>query len=357
MPDLSVIIPTHNAAATLGRALDSVLHSRGVSIEIVVVDDGSVDETPAVLQGYGTAIKVLRTAHQGVSAARNLGLSAVTAPWLAFVDDDDEVAADHYRSLLDEAERAEAEGIRSDLIMGEVLLCDAQGQPYLLSANKLLDPRVQKRQNWEQLYAMFWCGLYRREVCPPWRAGLTWCEDLVWLQTLLARCRQVHGSRLQAARHIRGLDTEHPRTPGTPGYIKHAARQAVRRDFAEAQLQTIIQGLQGLQAMQVQEEAALWESTEQLTHWQIWCAYSNVKLLYELSGRTADRHGHDRVRWAWERLIEEHPLRADLERYSWGRELRIDRDGGGVPLLRQCAPLQGDIVGRIRLQGQAVAVS
>ncbi len=89
MPCFSVIIPAYNAAATLARALDSVLAQTWAAHEIIVVDDGSSDATAAVAAAYGDKVRYLYQVNAGVSAARNAGARAASGNWLAFLDADD----------------------------------------------------------------------------------------------------------------------------------------------------------------------------------------------------------------------------------------------------------------------------
>jgi glycosyltransferase involved in cell wall biosynthesis len=88
-PQVSVIIPTFNRARYLAEAVDSVLAQPFRDYELIVVDDGSTDETPQLLTGYGHAIRVLRQDNQGVSAARNAGLVVARGELIAFLDSDD----------------------------------------------------------------------------------------------------------------------------------------------------------------------------------------------------------------------------------------------------------------------------
>lgn len=91
VPNLvSVIIPTRNRAAMVRQAVESVLAQKDASLELIVVDDGSTDETPHVLTAYGARIQVIRREQSsGVSAARNAGIAASRGEWIAFLDSDD----------------------------------------------------------------------------------------------------------------------------------------------------------------------------------------------------------------------------------------------------------------------------
>ena len=90
MAAVSIIIPTHNRALKTARAVMSVLYQRFTDYEIVVVDDGSTDETERVLQQFKGRIRyVAHKANRGVSAARNTGIAISKGPLIAFLDSDD----------------------------------------------------------------------------------------------------------------------------------------------------------------------------------------------------------------------------------------------------------------------------
>jgi len=86
---VSVIIPTHNRAGFLAQAIDSVLAQTYANFELIVVDDGSTDETPSLLASYGRGLISLRQENRGPAAARNAGIRAARHPLLAFLDSDD----------------------------------------------------------------------------------------------------------------------------------------------------------------------------------------------------------------------------------------------------------------------------
>jgi glycosyltransferase involved in cell wall biosynthesis len=88
-PLVSVVIPTYNRAWCLAEAVDSVLAQELRGFELIVVDDGSTDDTPRLLEGYGEAVRTLRRENHGVSAARNAGIAAARAELIAFLDSDD----------------------------------------------------------------------------------------------------------------------------------------------------------------------------------------------------------------------------------------------------------------------------
>ncbi len=88
MPTVSVIIPTYNRASVLKEAIDSVLAHDFHDFEIVVVDDGSTDNTPEILKSY-QEICVVRQRQRGVSAARNAGIARAAGHLITFLDSDD----------------------------------------------------------------------------------------------------------------------------------------------------------------------------------------------------------------------------------------------------------------------------
>lgn len=89
LPKISVVIPNYNYAKYVSRAIDSVLAQTYLNTEIVVVDDGSKDESHAILDGYGDRIKLLKQQNQGVSMARNSGVASSSGEFVAFLDADD----------------------------------------------------------------------------------------------------------------------------------------------------------------------------------------------------------------------------------------------------------------------------
>jgi glycosyltransferase involved in cell wall biosynthesis len=88
-PLVSVILPTYNRGWILTEAIDSVLAQDYKDYELIVVDDGSTDNTRQILEPYGQNIIVLRQTNRGVSAARNRGIAQAGGQLAAFLDSDD----------------------------------------------------------------------------------------------------------------------------------------------------------------------------------------------------------------------------------------------------------------------------
>lgn len=101
-PLVSVIIANHNYAAYLSQAIDSVL-TAGDAIELIVVDDGSRDDSRALISRYGTQIRSILQANAGACAARNAGLAIARGSYVKFLDADDWLAPDAVTRQLAEA--------------------------------------------------------------------------------------------------------------------------------------------------------------------------------------------------------------------------------------------------------------
>jgi glycosyltransferase involved in cell wall biosynthesis len=106
-PRISVVLPVHNRADVLGRAIRSVLGQKLREFELLVVDDGSIDESVAVAKSFNDdRIKVIELGeNRGGNAARNSGVLAATAPLVAFLDSDDIYLPDKLDHVVREFER------------------------------------------------------------------------------------------------------------------------------------------------------------------------------------------------------------------------------------------------------------
>jgi glycosyltransferase involved in cell wall biosynthesis len=126
-----VVIPTRDRWPLMRTALASALAQEGVDTRVVVVDDGSIDQTARELEALNDGrVQVLRHDRpQGVSAARNHGLAHVTAPWISFLDDDDVWAPGHLAAMLDAVRAPEVDGRKLGLVYSGHLVVDRERYP------------------------------------------------------------------------------------------------------------------------------------------------------------------------------------------------------------------------------------
>lgn len=95
---ISVIIPTYNASPFINQCLESIISQSYKHLEIIVVDDGSKDDTVEIIKRY--PVKLIQQTNQGAAAARNTGMEAATGEYLHFMDADDLINLDFYERLL-----------------------------------------------------------------------------------------------------------------------------------------------------------------------------------------------------------------------------------------------------------------
>jgi glycosyltransferase involved in cell wall biosynthesis len=115
-PLVSVIIPVYNCERYLADALESVLGQRHRPIELIVVDDGSIDGSADVARKYADRIRYCYQANRGIGAARNTGVDLATGTYLAFVDADDLWTEDKLERQMEALEACES----LDIVFGHV---------------------------------------------------------------------------------------------------------------------------------------------------------------------------------------------------------------------------------------------
>ena len=198
---LSLVVPVYNVAACLPAFLDS-LSAQTLppdAFEIVAVDDGSTDESPALLArhaGHMRNLRILRQDNGGLSAARNTGLRHATGEWLAFADSDDLVAPGTYARWL-----AQAEAGRLDMLLGTGMYHPEGRDPdrpilagveatSVIAGVEWLRARLEARF----LPHMVWLHLYQREFIECHRLRFVprlKHEDVIWTTRALLRAQRV----------------------------------------------------------------------------------------------------------------------------------------------------------------------
>ena len=155
-PSFSVVVPTFNRSEILPRALQSVLSQSYTDFELLVVDDGSSDETETVAQSFtDPRLRYVRQENQGLSAARNFGVAHAKGEWVTFLDDDDQ-ALPHWLELFAREGAAPDAGI----VCCAFIAVDETGRPI-----KTVKPR-QLGPAYEDQVGLFLAGAFavRREL-------------------------------------------------------------------------------------------------------------------------------------------------------------------------------------------------
>lgn len=157
-PKLSVIVPCYNAAATVERALDSLAAQTLPDLEIIAVNDGSTDQTMAVLQHYqqnhpDLNLHLYTKPNEGIAACRNYALDRVSGEYLGFLDADDETVPEMFAEMTAAADQSQAEVVVSDFFWknskGEKL--EKEG-PYETGPDMMV-----------HLFATLWNKIYRTD--------------------------------------------------------------------------------------------------------------------------------------------------------------------------------------------------
>ncbi|MEQ1727572.1 MAG: glycosyltransferase [Vicinamibacterales bacterium] len=121
-PLVSVLLPVYNRPQWIGRAIESVFAQSYPRVELIVVDDGSTDKTPDVIERFGPRVTSLRQPNRGAYAARNLGLARARGELIAFIDSDDSWYPDRLSSQVPLFDKSEV-----GLVFGDAAIVDHDG--------------------------------------------------------------------------------------------------------------------------------------------------------------------------------------------------------------------------------------
>ena len=171
MSDLiSVIVPVYNTERYIDRCIDSITRQTYSKLEIIIVDDGSTDTSPAKCDSWAerdNRIRVIHQANAGQGAARNVALNAATGKYIGFVDSDDYIAPGMYEKLYgliraNEADMSicEFSHVNED---GEIFATDEKiMSDEVISGEQAIHRLVEKKYSWH--YIFIWNKLYRAEL-------------------------------------------------------------------------------------------------------------------------------------------------------------------------------------------------
>jgi glycosyltransferase involved in cell wall biosynthesis len=165
---ISVVIPCYNRSRLLTRAIDSALAQTIRASEVIVVDDGSTDNTRELCAGYGNQINYVSQKNAGASVARNTGAMLARSSWIAFLDSDDYWMPSHLARMTKAIEKTDGEACFyfSDMQMGENNNCTTLWQTINFAPPHPVH-LTKDGTNWVFLArqpTMLQCSVFRRDV-------------------------------------------------------------------------------------------------------------------------------------------------------------------------------------------------
>ena len=213
MPIVTIIVPVYNDAVHLPKCVASILAQTFSDWELLLIDDGSQDESPALCDRFAsqdTRIRALYQKNAGVSAARNLGLAEAEGSYLSFVDSDDWIEPAMLEDLLTEAEKSGA-----DIVMCDAVTVYSDGRTEPDTITQLPENRVIGRADWSpallrEMAGAVWRCLYRTELVRRhnirFPVGVKFSEDRIF--NLYAMGHADRLSYLKTAYYDRFVNTE-----------------------------------------------------------------------------------------------------------------------------------------------------
>lgn len=188
MVKVSIVLPVYNASTTIKRMLDSILAQTLHEFEVLMIDDGSTDESGRILDEYSAKdkrFKVFHKQNEGVAMARQLGVDNAKGEFCIHADADDWMDPTMLEELYAKAKAEDA-----DVVIADYLVCSKQGetvckqQPSELSPEQVLQDMFDNK-----LFGALWHKLVRTDLYRKYNArffkGINHCEDLlVWVQLL-----------------------------------------------------------------------------------------------------------------------------------------------------------------------------
>lgn len=162
MPLISIIVPVYNVENYLSHCLDSVLSQTFRDIEVLLIDDGSTDNSGKICDQYAskdTRIRVFHKEKGGVSSARNMGLDMAIGEWITFVDADDWIDINMYEMLYNEALKSQ-----SDIVLCDFYLYYSKNKKTLCSAISTDDTKDNILRNYILSFTALWNMLVHRSL-------------------------------------------------------------------------------------------------------------------------------------------------------------------------------------------------
>ena len=189
MAKVSIIVPAYNAQNTIGRCLDSILKQTYSDFELLVMDDGSRDDTPRILDEYAASdarIRVMHKANSGVSDTRNQALDLASGEYIQFLDADDWITPDATRLFV----RAMEDNPTCDMVIADFYRVVGKNmsqkgdieEEHLLTREEYADEMMKSPADF--YYGVLWNKFFRRSIIEEYQlrmdSRLDWAEDFIF---------------------------------------------------------------------------------------------------------------------------------------------------------------------------------
>ena len=165
--DISVIIPIYNVEQYLKRCVDSVLRQKDVSLEVILVDDGSTDASGSICDDYASRhshVTCVHVKNSGPSTAKNVGYDIAKGNYVAFIDSDDEIKPDMFCTMLKAGYSHNADIVCCNYIQvdeeGHISHTDHTGNEYVLTQDEALKAILIK----DKIFSQCWTKIYKRQT-------------------------------------------------------------------------------------------------------------------------------------------------------------------------------------------------
>ena len=198
-PKISIIVPIYNAQKTLERCIDSILNQDYSDFELLLIDDGSKDDSGEICDIYAAKDKRVRVIHKensGVSASRNLALQEAKGDYLQFLDADDWITPNATRLLAESMEQNHCDMVIADFyrVIGERLShkgsIDEDG---VLGREEFANHMMENPADF--YYGVLWNKLYKRTIIEKHQLcmnpEISWCEDFMFNLEYIRHCENI----------------------------------------------------------------------------------------------------------------------------------------------------------------------
>ena len=196
---MSVIIPAYNRENYISRCIDSVLMQDDVSAELIIIDDGSTDETLDICNSYSEKYSNVIVRHQdnkGLASARNVGLDIASGEYITFLDSDDCLAENSLANMVNAIRNGDADVVIGsfDIVGEDGYIIEKSSIPPEYSFRQIDSNEFWKLNSNKQLNILFtvvWGKLYKRKIWENLRFGdgIRFAEDELILPELIEKCR------------------------------------------------------------------------------------------------------------------------------------------------------------------------